>query len=385
MELNEINKSVKSLLNDRLRSPFYSAFIVSWLGWNWRIFYYLLCDDSSLRIVDRLNIIEIEYVGLNQNLFFPLVTSLIVLILGSVFNIVFRFIQLRFTNFRRSKIEGMEMLSVEESKNIKKKSIEDENSIQHSLLLERERLEALRASYGDKLKQWENLTKINEGLQEELNELRMKLNDFVVKRSQLQDTKGSHIVLNRSFLADSNSKVYETIDSQVLKSNSGSVLIWACVSAIIHDFPDKTRFKYLIAHSTNNGESLRRGDFVYPNAWSISRKTGPSPEWRFWCSDENGSGQDIILRSTSELPDGWHLFCVAWSMEHNFIKFFIDDKIVDSREFSFWPQQFDIRLFVGTWPNRFVNHFFSSEVGPVITSDEALPLEEVSELFKKGH
>lgn len=59
--INDIGKSFCKNLNDRISSPFYGAFMVSWLIWNWKIWYVTFFIDSEL-LLKKEGILKIDYI-----------------------------------------------------------------------------------------------------------------------------------------------------------------------------------------------------------------------------------------------------------------------------------------------------------------------------------
>lgn len=167
---------------------------------------------------------------------------------------------------------------------------------------------------------------------------------------------------------------YATIESTLLGKNSGSLLTWAKISDE-HNHSRTPRYRYILAHSTNEGQSIKSKEYVYANAWSISRRTFPNSNentWCFWTTNSKGEGQERVLISRALLDPGWHLFAITWSKEKDEVLFYIDGMLEASGKFEFWPDIFEPNIFVGTWPNRFLNHYFNSPLGPVIGFDSQL-------------
>jgi|SRR3989339_307992 len=88
----EISGSFYNNLNDRIKSPFYGSFIVSWCVWNWKVLYITFFVDSNLLLSSK-NILKIDYIrelytwnsidyytyGVSHLLIFPLVSSYVVI------------------------------------------------------------------------------------------------------------------------------------------------------------------------------------------------------------------------------------------------------------------------------------------------------------------
>ncbi len=90
--LEEIKESIKNNLNDKIFNPFWGAFIISWILWNWNIFYLTFFIDSEL-LFKKENILKIDYIkniyqwnnflnifsNLFHLLFFPLISSYVII------------------------------------------------------------------------------------------------------------------------------------------------------------------------------------------------------------------------------------------------------------------------------------------------------------------
>lgn len=60
--MESIFESCKKNISDKLINPFYGAFIISWLIWNWRVWYITFFIDSAL-LVERKSILKIDYIN----------------------------------------------------------------------------------------------------------------------------------------------------------------------------------------------------------------------------------------------------------------------------------------------------------------------------------
>lgn len=93
--INELTESFKSNIKERLRSPFYGAFIVSWILWNWKVWYVTFFVDSGL-LLQKNKILKTDFIFSLYNLdsfgsFFYSAAHLIILPLISTFLFVFYF------------------------------------------------------------------------------------------------------------------------------------------------------------------------------------------------------------------------------------------------------------------------------------------------------
>jgi len=67
-------------VNDRLKSPLFGAFILSWIGWNWRIFYITFFIDNNQIPITKIEFIDQNYLDLWHILWYPIISTIIIII-----------------------------------------------------------------------------------------------------------------------------------------------------------------------------------------------------------------------------------------------------------------------------------------------------------------
>jgi len=77
--MTDFLKSMKSILHERISSPFYGSLIVSWLLWNWKIPYVTLFVDSSKLTVDKIAYIMINCNDCRYLIYYPLISTVVIL------------------------------------------------------------------------------------------------------------------------------------------------------------------------------------------------------------------------------------------------------------------------------------------------------------------
>lgn len=60
--IDEARESLKENLKNRIASPFYGAFIISWLAWNWEVWYVTFFVDSDL-LLKTEDILKVDYIS----------------------------------------------------------------------------------------------------------------------------------------------------------------------------------------------------------------------------------------------------------------------------------------------------------------------------------
>jgi hypothetical protein len=114
----EIRKSIENILNERIYSPFYGSFTVSWLIWNWKIIYLTLFISEKSIKGSKISFIETNYSDINILFTYPLLSTLfIILIMPFITNGAY-WISLLFSKWKTDKkneIEQKQFLTLEQS------------------------------------------------------------------------------------------------------------------------------------------------------------------------------------------------------------------------------------------------------------------------------
>lgn len=133
MSWDEISDSLKASIYDRGKSPFYGSFIISWLGWNWRLVFSLF-GDGKQDFANRITIINETYVSWLTNLVYPLLTAATVFVVGNFLTSFFLRIKFLFSNHRRGKIQKLELLDEKQTENMWKRIGKKEIEINRLLI-----------------------------------------------------------------------------------------------------------------------------------------------------------------------------------------------------------------------------------------------------------
>jgi len=155
------------------------------------------------------------------------------------------------------------------------------------------------------------------------------------------------------------------------KNSSGILNFWANVQDH-HNLIKPSRRKLYIASSFSNNYMSEPNIARYPNMWAIYRETPTSTnrngKWIFSCNGVQNS--KTTFESDNLLANGWHLFSVEWSIQMDFIKFYIDAKIIGESPFSNWPEVFTMSMYIGTWPDKDPkSHFYSNISEPIFIEE----------------
>lgn len=186
---------------------------------------------------------------------------------------------------------------------------------------------------------------------------------------------------NTLLIYDPKTQLKTTI-SPFIKKSSGVLSFWAKVQDH-HNLIKSSKKQLYIASSFSNNRIDFPNQARYPNMWAILRET-PTPEnkngkWCFICNGENKERTSIDYKK--QLPTGWHLFSVEWSIQMDFIKFYIDTILVGESIFINWPEEFNMSMYIGTWPNKNPKSHFYSEISRPLFVEE-IDSRIIKEIFE---
>lgn len=115
---DDFQKSVKSILYERLTSPLSGAIFFSWLVWNWGLIYYVLVGDSTRNIVDRISYIKDNFLDLTYVFWGPFWSTLFLLTIYQIIASGAYYLSLIFLSWKKwlkQYVEKKEVLSLEKS------------------------------------------------------------------------------------------------------------------------------------------------------------------------------------------------------------------------------------------------------------------------------
>jgi hypothetical protein len=143
-----LKKSLAEVVNERVASPFYGTFIITWCIWNWKIIYLtVFVDQELIKPLTKIQYIEQHYSWWLYVFALPMASTL-VLIAGApyVVNIAYK-IHLRFESQRRKMWEDAEkerMISRELYAAIRKETSERQELFERGLKAKEDELQQLR-------------------------------------------------------------------------------------------------------------------------------------------------------------------------------------------------------------------------------------------------
>ncbi|MDH5216633.1 MAG: hypothetical protein OEX19_02990 [Gammaproteobacteria bacterium] len=166
--IDELKKSVGSILYERVASPLYGTFFISWLIWNWKIIYLTLFIKS-----DRIDEIKIDYIVKNYaDIHFlvtlPVISTALLLILMPFVTNGAYWLHLKFYKWRSDKkneVEMKQLLTLEQSIQLREEIANKENTFETLLTGKNDEIKRLTLELETVRKQSSSVNK-NEPLKE---------------------------------------------------------------------------------------------------------------------------------------------------------------------------------------------------------------------------
>lgn len=289
----DLSKSFKAALYERGQSPFYLAFVLSWIGWNWRFIVYLFFDNpnSTETIADKLDFISVNYINVYSNLWNPLWTSIVVFISGNILTLLFLTFKNISIKIKRKHIDGIQPFDEEKEKSIREQLLKEEKRINNMVIRVNNDLEIYKKNNFELKKEITEVKQKNieleqkkidfgqlkneltekdviierQNQQHELNVEAIKeledenkilktmsvLDKDIYKRKNLYKTLKNRLIIIKATYGSENKK-YEVSDILSNYNKNNSLRVQA--SNKIFGDPDVGNGKYLIVEYSLNGE-----------------------------------------------------------------------------------------------------------------------------------
>lgn len=150
--MNDLISSVRLYLYEKLSSPFFGAFLASWIIWNHEYLFIIFSD--TLPVEQRFNLAhDLLYptwqLGIGRALVAPVVTSVLFILLYPIPELwLFSYWHWRQTKLRdkRNALDQAQMLSVEDSRKLTVAMLEIEEKYQDKITLQAKQIETLQAA-----------------------------------------------------------------------------------------------------------------------------------------------------------------------------------------------------------------------------------------------
>lgn len=134
--MDEIRKSINSILYERATSPFFGTLTLSWLVWNWRIIYLTFFISESQIKVNKIDFIAENYSNIHQLLTFPLLSTIVLITVVPFISNGAYWLALRFRKWRidqRNEIEMKQLLTIEQSIELREEIRNQQNRFEELL------------------------------------------------------------------------------------------------------------------------------------------------------------------------------------------------------------------------------------------------------------
>jgi hypothetical protein len=128
--IEETKKSIQSILNQRISSPFYGTLIISWLLWNWKIIYLTFFISEKKISESKIDFIISNYSNVNHLVWLPLLSTAIILTVIPFITNGAYWLDLSFDRWRINKkieIEKKQLLTIEQSISLREQILNMEN------------------------------------------------------------------------------------------------------------------------------------------------------------------------------------------------------------------------------------------------------------------
>lgn len=120
--INDIKKSLNNILNERITSPFFGTFAISWIIWNWKILYATFFISESKLEEDKITYIVENFSDINYLITYPFISTVILIVLVPFITNGAYWVSLLFNQWKinkRNQVQKKELLTLEQSINLR--------------------------------------------------------------------------------------------------------------------------------------------------------------------------------------------------------------------------------------------------------------------------
>jgi hypothetical protein len=156
--ISEFRKSIKAVLYERLTSPFSGAFFFSWFVRNWKLLYYLFFSNNE--VVKRIAFVEVNFVNPWNNLVYPFLSSVFLIVLYPFISTGAFWVWLRFKNWQnelRNEIENKQLLTLEKSVELRMEIRNQQEQFDKILSSKTEEISLLKKEIDSMREQFKNI------------------------------------------------------------------------------------------------------------------------------------------------------------------------------------------------------------------------------------
>jgi hypothetical protein len=238
--IDDIKKSVNSILYERVSSPFYGTLIVSWLIINWKIPYLTLFVDQDKLDKNKIDYITENYCFIDTLLLFPIISTIFLLTVIPFLTNGAYWLDLKFKTWRvnkKNQIEGKQLLTLEQSIRL------------------RTEMKAME----------ENFDNLLEGKNEEIKALKSEL-----EAKSLINSDSTKIKTSKRTTRSGRGSSYSVSDYNQLKNNKKIFSVFEAITKSLRDtnqFPkdidEKVKEYYLVNEIVDEDEDAWGNKFYY--------------------------------------------------------------------------------------------------------------------------
>ena len=239
--IDELKKSLNSILNDRLVSPLFGTFIFSWLIWNWKIIYLTLFISEKQIETNKIAFIVENYNSEYNLLIYPLVSTLMLLTIVPFISNGTYWLSLIFSQWKVNK----------------------KNEIQKNQLITLEQSIALREKIKNNEKRFEEL------LEDKNNQI--KLLEIQLNSKNSEDNLTKNIAENNS--VESDNEEYSNIENiaYTIRKDSNLASAFDVLSFLIQrrqrlndisDAPNTTMVNYFLSNNIIENDDVGKFNFT---------------------------------------------------------------------------------------------------------------------------
>lgn len=204
----KISDHLGNSLYERLSSPFFQSFILTWISYNWEILYYMFSSNPGGTLLERTKYIKENLTEIEDLLIYPVLISFAVLIgyvILSSFGFLIWEIFTQVKRWLRSVVIGLRPLDSEDEENYKKRIIRLDNQI-----------EEMKSRYGS----------IRSDLAEEIENLKGELErkDRTIEKN-LKEIKSKDEELQKFEIKGDYKEALQQSERKLLKSSEEQIRI----------------------------------------------------------------------------------------------------------------------------------------------------------------
>lgn len=171
--MTDIRKSINSIINERISSPFYGTLILSWLVWNWKIIYLTFFVSESKIEGNKIDFILSKYSEINHLVFFPLVSTVVLLTLIPFISNGAYWLSLKFNMWKSDKkneVERKQLLTLEQSIQLRELIADQEKRFENILSDKNSEIQQLKLQ----LERFTKQNNVNPSIEKPQNESSLK-------------------------------------------------------------------------------------------------------------------------------------------------------------------------------------------------------------------